>query len=355
VLEEVGKKINKFDDLHSFLNFIVENISKKMGIRTASIFLKEDKNFYKAKAYSNELKDRLQNCRFSSQKGLFKFFCQEEKEIEEESPLLAKLPLEEQEQITKELNLLGATVSIPVVSQGEVLGAINLSEKKNGEISSAEDLNLWQALSGELAIVIRNVSLYQELKNNYFDTIKALIETVEAKDPYTRGHCLRVTEYAINIARELKVEEEEIKQIQYAGILHDIGKIGLMEDILRKPGQLTDEEYSFIKKHPVIGERIIAPIRFLEKIKPIIRHHHERYDGKGYPDGLKGDKIPFFSRILAIADSYDAMTSNRPYRKSLGHEKACLEIKNNAGKQFDPAIVPVACEVLEKIQGKLEV
>ncbi len=175
-----------------------------------------------------------------------------------------------------------------------------------------------------------------KLQDLFISSMTSLVNALEAKDPYTKGHSLRACNMSVEIAEHIYGIAKESKEIELAGKLHDIGKVGVRETILNKPGRLSDEEFSHIKEHPVIGERILMPIDKLRPIGTIIRHHHERLDGKGYPDGLAGEEIPACSRILAIVDSYDAMTSARPYRSPMTPENAAEEIRKNLGTQFDP-------------------
>ncbi|MGF7186087.1 HD-GYP domain-containing protein (c-di-GMP phosphodiesterase class II) [Desulfitispora alkaliphila] len=175
--------------------------------------------------------------------------------------------------------------------------------------------------------------------------IEALVRTLEAKDEYTCGHSERVAEYAIKIAKHINLAEEEINNIRLAASLHDLGKIGIKDDILNKNGPLTQEEFNTIKLHPNIGAKILQPIAPVKQLIPYIQHHHERYNGTGYPDGLSGDEIPLGAKIIAIADTYDAMTSDRPYRKALSEEVALKEIEKNSGTQFDPKLVEAWLEL----------
>jgi HD-GYP domain-containing protein (c-di-GMP phosphodiesterase class II) len=174
------------------------------------------------------------------------------------------------------------------------------------------------------------------------------VETIEARDPYTKQHSTRVTKYAVSIAKALKCSQEEIEMLQVSSNLHDIGKIGIPDSILLKPGRLTDDEYEVIKKHPVIGSNIIGHFGMWAGEREIIKHHHERWDGNGYPDRLKGEEIPFPSRILSIADVYDALTSDRSYRKKLEDNVAVGVIAENAGSQFDPKILKVFLRLYER-------
>ena len=190
--------------------------------------------------------------------------------------------------------------------------------------------------------------LYIDMRKNYFDTMNVLVRAIEASDPYTSGHSLRVSAYSEAIAKELGLPQSKIDLIKSAALLHDIGKIGIDKNILNKSGKLEKEEFETIKSHPEIGATIIADLSYLSNISDIIRHHHERNDGKGYPDGLSHNSIPLETSILTIADSFDAMTTNRPYKHSLSLDDALNEIKVNAGTQFNPDIFDEAIKALRK-------
>ncbi|NLK64106.1 MAG: HD-GYP domain-containing protein [Tissierellia bacterium] len=195
--------------------------------------------------------------------------------------------------------------------------------------------------------------LYLDMRKNYFETLNVLVRAIEANDPYTSGHSMRVSAYAEAIAKQVGLPQSKIDLIKSAALLHDIGKIGIDKNILNKTEGLEKEELERIKSHPEIGATIIADLSYLSNISDIIRHHHERNDGKGYPDGLSYDKIPLETSILTIADSFDAMTTNRPYRASLSLESALKEVKNNEGTQFNPDIVDDAIIALRKTFFKL--
>jgi len=180
---------------------------------------------------------------------------------------------------------------------------------------------------------------YKKLSDSYRNTISALSNAVDARDSYTAGHSERVTKISLLIGKKLNLPEGEMKKLEYAALFHDIGKIGIPDNILLKNGRLTEEEYAVIQKHPDMGGNILKSIDFLDDILPIIKHHHESYNGTGYPDKINGKKIPLSSRIIAVADTYDAMTSDRPYRKKLQHEVAVEEILRNKQVQFDAEIV----------------
>jgi len=190
--------------------------------------------------------------------------------------------------------------------------------------------------------------LYREIQRNYLGTITSLCVAIESKDKYTRGHSDRVFYYALKMAKELRLSKRNVEQLRYASFLHDLGKIGIPDSILLKPGKLTPEEYALVKEHPKLGERILNPIRFLDKTKDIIRHHHERMDGNGYPDGMDFDTLTIEDRIISVADAYDSMRSERPYRGPLSKKEALAALNKEKGKQFCPRCVEVFVRVIER-------
>ncbi len=198
-----------------------------------------------------------------------------------------------------------------------------------------------------LLLARRSFELYTKMRKVYLDTIRALAAAIDAKDPYTKGHSERVAETSIAVAQELNLSDRDIENIEYTALLHDIGKIGITDNILGKESKLTNKEFDKIKEHTVMGAKIIEPVDFLKNSYKAIYHHHEKYNGKGYPDGLKSEDIPLSARIIAVADAYDAMGSDRPYRKKLNHNKILRELKEQSGKQFDPEVVKVLISVLD--------
>ena len=190
-------------------------------------------------------------------------------------------------------------------------------------------------------------SANEKLEAAYMETIEILRLTVEAKDPYTRGHSDRVAEYSELIGKHLGLSESDLKTIRIGGLFHDIGKIGIPDSILLKNGKLDDNEYSEIKNHPTIGAHILSNATIFQDVIPIIKHHHERFDGRGYPSNLAGNDIPYFARIAAVADAFDAMTSKRSYRDSLSLDIVRAEIEKNSGTQFDPEIAKVFLDILD--------
>ena len=214
-------------------------------------------------------------------------------------------------------------------------------------IKSIEQMNEIKRMNEELS------QTYEKLEKAYLDSIQTLRYTVEAKDPYTRGHSDRVSEFSVLIGEKLNMSEEDLKTLRVGGLFHDIGKIGIPDSILLKEAKLTDDEYSQIKNHPSIGAHILCNAEVFKDIIPIVKHHHERYDGNGYPGKLKGEEIPFMARIAAVADTFDAMTSKRTYRNALDIEVVKSEIERCSGTQFDPQIAKVFLDILNNDYDKI--
>jgi HD-GYP domain-containing protein (c-di-GMP phosphodiesterase class II) len=342
-LAEFTRTLISILDLRELLNLIV-SMSGILGTKQISIMLFEAETG-KFKIRSSVNLDKITKAlEFDAQSDLVNLLKDTKGVIIKEE--VEKLSEHSSYQIIKEeMNSLQAAISIPIFIKGELYGILSLGNKLSGEIYNREDVNLLQTLSDEAGIAIENARLYGDLKRTYFETVQALAQAIEASDKYTRGHSDRVTHIALEIAKYLKLSRSDIDTLKYACILHDVGKIGILKEVLNKPGQLTPEEFEQIKMHPALGEEIISPVAFLENIKPIIRHHHERYDGSGYPDQMKSDHIPFLSRIIAVADTYDAMTSQRPYRPALSEDVALAEIRKCSGKQFDPEVVKAFIEI----------
>ena len=237
---------------------------------------------------------------------------------------------------------------VPLVSAEGSIGAICVGSKTDDTEFTNDDVRLLSTIANHATMAIGNTELFSSLQEAYVATVRSLAEAVDAKDPYTRGHSDRVAEYALAIAEEMGLSPDQLRTIEMAAYLHDIGKIGVQESILMKPGRLTDTEMSEMRHHPLIGASILQPAVFPWPVAPIIRHHHERWDGKGYPSGLKGEETPLLARVLSVADSYEAMTADRPYRRGKDWRHGMEELRRCAGEQFDSAIVDAFEAVLER-------
>lgn len=240
------------------------------------------------------------------------------------------------------------TVCLPLKPRDKFLGIIQVANKKGNSGYRPEDLDLLKILGSQIAFVIQNADLFHNLQRAYIDTLSALTSAIDAKDSYTRGHSERVTDLSMRLALEMGIERSEVEKIKLGGLLHDIGKIGIPEGILNKPGRLNDEEFTIIKSHPDLGVRILGKVEFLAGVVPIIKFHHERYDGKGYPEGLAGEDIPLLARIVSVVDTYDAMTTDRPYRKAMTVDEAVKEIQHCSGTQFDPDIAAAFVRMIRR-------
>lgn len=248
---------------------------------------------------------------------------------------------------TKTMGNIKSVLAVPINPEKRVTGAISAGNIRQIPFS-AEDERLLVTLAGQTAVALENAKLFESLENAYLQTVKALAAAVDAKDSYTRGHSEQVAKYSLMIADELSLPENEKVAIETAAYLHDIGKIGIGDEILMKDGILDENEISIIRSHPLLGANILRTVTFPWKVVPSVLHHHEHYAGGGYPAGLKKREIPLGARILALSDAFDAITSDRPYRKARTMEEAVEEIKRCAGTQFDPSLVKIFLSTLKR-------
>ncbi len=237
---------------------------------------------------------------------------------------------------------------VPMKIQEKVFGVLTAEVHQGEKRFSDKELYYLSFMTQRAAYAIENLALYEHINRGLITTLNAFVKAIEARDPYTEQHSNRVTEVAVAIGMEIGCTEEEIDILNIAGPLHDIGKIGIRDDILLKPGRLTEQEFEKIKEHPDIGANIIGQLGMWDEHQSIIRHHHERFDGTGYPDGLKADEIPFLARILSVADAYDAMASDRAYRKKMPIEKVLSILKEGSGTQFDPRCIEIFIRIFDK-------
>ncbi|MCX6646086.1 MAG: HD-GYP domain-containing protein [bacterium] len=247
-----------------------------------------------------------------------------------------------------------SVVGIPFIKNDEYLGGLVLAGN-NGAGVRASHFHELLAISPYLIPLFESAVLQEILLSNYLEAVETLAVALEAKDFYTRGHSNMVTAYAVAIARKMNLGPRMIQAVEVGAMMHDIGKIGVPDEILKKPGGLTREEFEIVMRHPVIGEEILKPMKhpLFDIPRQIVRWHHERLDGKGYPDGLQGDEIPFPARITFVADAYDAMTSERPYRAGMPMELAFAELRKNAGTQFEPEIVEILYNLMMPTAGEI--
>jgi GAF domain-containing protein len=234
---------------------------------------------------------------------------------------------------------------LPLKRGNEPLGVIAVESHKNK--CSGSELQLAGSISELASMAFRRVLLFREVEEAYLNSVLSLAKAIDAKDSYTSKHSQQLEAMAVAVAVEMGLDRQTIEDLKFGAQLHDVGKIGMPDSILKKPGPLTPEEWSTMHRHPEIGEKILSPLPKLRGAAAIVRHHHERYDGKGYPDGLKGDEIPIGARILAVVDAYSAIVDRRVYKEPRTHEEAIEELKRNAGTQFDPKVVEVFLRIFE--------
>lgn len=237
-------------------------------------------------------------------------------------------------------------ICAPLMIRKNILGILSIRKKKNREVFSKKDLHHILSLTKRASLNLENKILYESIYFNIMDTLKSLISSIQARDQYTEEHSRRVTSEAVRLAMSMSCSFKDQESLKIAGVLHDVGKIAVPDSILLKAGRLSEEEYMVIKNHPTIGENILKPILLLDKERRIIQCHHEHWDGKGYPIGLKGEDIPLLARILSVADSFDAMTNNRPYRPSMLKKEAIQELVASKNTQFDPNVVDAYIKIL---------
>ncbi len=337
-LIEVSQIVNSTLHLKELLPLIMELTTKLVKAEASSLILiDEEQNEFVFEVALGEKKEDIKKIRFPITKGIAGWVVKNKQPISisdaRSDPRFYLKIDEEIKFVTKSI------LCVPLLIKDKIMGVVEAINKIGDDGFSQDDLELLQAMANQEAIAIENARLYEDLKDLFFNSIKALVTTIEAKDSYTHGHSERVMKYSQAIAQELNMSNDEKEIIRLAGLFHDIGKIGIDERIIRKTGRLIQEEFKEIMKHPAIGAEIIRPIKQLQSIVPYVWQHHERYDGRGYPNKLKGEEISIAGRILAVADTFDAMTSDRPYRNGLPHQRVLDEIKEHGGSQFDPQIV----------------
>jgi len=246
------------------------------------------------------------------------------------------------------LNEFPAELFIPLNTKGELVGFIIVAPKRSTQSYTHDDEVILSTLANQTAVVIENARLYEDLEATFVQTVVTLANAIDMRDTYTSSHSQRIAEWAAEIARNLGCNTEEVQAIYWGGLLHDIGKIGIPDSILRKPTKLDEREWEIIRNHTILGAQLVSPIKKLAEVAPIIEYSHERYNGSGYPHGLKGDEIPLGARIIGVVDSYSAMRDERSYKKPISHEDAIEELKRNAGILFDPHVVNIFMHILDK-------
>jgi HD-GYP domain-containing protein (c-di-GMP phosphodiesterase class II) len=320
VLSKVSQALSSTESFDLLVSLILETAIDALGAKNGAIFSLEEDETFTLKAWSGKTKEP--DDKVLKEAASYLQWVSNEKKI-------FVLPSIEKEQSEKKL-FNPPIVCAPLLCRDKLWGAICLSGNRFGNNFADNELNIITNLSYQIAISFENAQLNKDREQTYFETMAALAMAVEARDPYSRGHSDRVGEIAGAIGNAMGLSEEDLKTLQDASKLHDIGKIGISDSILTKPGRLTKEEFEVMQNHPEIGEGIVLPLKNFNHLVEPIRHHHEKLDGSGYPDGLKGDDIPIITRIMTVADIFDALTEDRAYRKAMTIEETKKEFDHLA-------------------------
>jgi len=341
-LSEISANISSTLEIDKVLNLSLESTLKLLDATAGSIMLLDEKEKYLTVVVSSGLSKEFAEVKEKLGEGIAGYVAKTGK------PLFLKKDMKDTpfEKYKKERKIKDA-LSVPIRAKDKIIGAFNVDNKRQGTFTQS-DLRLFTILAFEVGAAIENARLYQDIKQGLLNTVEALAMAVDAKDSYTKGHSDRVVKYSLAIAKEMNLPKEEIEEIEISARLHDVGKIGVSGKILGKQTGLTEEEWNVIKKHPTTSVKILEPVDFSPEIVSCVLSHHERLDGKGYPNGISKDEIPLGASIIKVADAYDAMTSDRPYRKALSFEKAICELKKHSGTQFHPEVVEAFLKVYER-------
>lgn len=347
-LNDVGKAIGSILDFENLLGTIVNTTTQLMEAEVGSVMLLDKTQKKLEIRVSRGLnKDVINKVHLKVGEGIIGLVASRGKALYTQM-LNNKISLTDKD---KEIFQSDRFLSVPLLVRNKVLGVLNVSNPRDGKFTK-EDLDLLFILANQAAATIENSRLYENLQSSYVTVMNILTTAMEAKSEYTSGHSERVANYAILLAKDIGLGSDEIDKLYHVCMLHDLGKITISDFILNKPEFLNSQEWEEVRLHPARGGHILKPLGFLDSLIPIIRAHHERLDGKGYPDGLKGDNIPFGARIISIVDSFDAMTSLRPYREAFIFSNVIKEIKNNIGSKYDPKIGQV---FIDKTSKKLKI
>jgi putative nucleotidyltransferase with HDIG domain len=339
VLYGIVEKLHETGSLDDGLGVALGEMSRFLGARTGSLLLLDDTDRLRVLEAVGPNRSRILGIDIPLEESRISRYA-----LEERRPILVE-DMQDNDRFRESEDGIRfrarSILSVPLFNNRAPLGVLNFGADARKASFTEQDRELVITLGRQVAVALERGRLLKGLRAAVGESIRALAGAIEAKDPYTRGHSDRVTHYSRLIAEAMGLSGHELDVIVRAAILHDVGKIGVPELVLNKPGRLTDEEFLLIRKHPVVGVEIVREIQAMEETLDIIRAHHERVDGKGYPSGIRGDDIPLGARIMAVVDTYDAMTSDRPYRQGLPAEVAFEEIERCSSTQFDPEVAQV--------------
>jgi HD-GYP domain-containing protein (c-di-GMP phosphodiesterase class II) len=344
-LNEFSLKDQNFFDKSKFLNIVISAVCKFTGISSSAIVLLDNDTNEPFIASSKEQRTTESKSEVKFELNVAKIVIKSSKPIlvnDNTSDIAVKL-------FQKDDNngAYKSFIAVPLKVKNKSIGVLIASALPNGKVFNDKDLNLIDIVADQTATILDNLELYHSLHDFYFEIVKTLTRMIDAKDHYTFNHSNRAGQYAKLITEKLNLSSEVVRQIEFAALMHDIGKVGIERSILNKVGALTEDEREVLKMHPIIGYNIIVPLVFLSSVAPLVLYHQEWYNGRGYPEGLSGEEIPLGARIMSVIDAYDAMISDRPYRKASGKEYVISELEKGMGTQFDPKVAKTFIDILE--------
>jgi putative nucleotidyltransferase with HDIG domain len=347
MLQRLSQATVSLLDLEKITKVVLEDVVQTLHIGHAAIFIKHDadENFH---LLSEEGGPKMPALVFSGDHPVVRWMIRENRILSRKTLTVSPIFRAMWKKEIDYLNDFPAQLIIPIKTKGNLVGFFILGSKRSTQSYTRDDEVTLSTLANQTAVIIENARLYEELEETFVETVVALANAIDMRDTYTSSHSQRIAEWAREIARLLGCTSQEAQAVYWGGLLHDIGKIGIADSILKKPNHLDDAEWEVIRKHTIHGAQLVARIRKLAHVAPIIECSHERYDGSGYPCGLKGEEIPLGARIIGVVDSFSAMLDERPYKKSISEEEAIAELKRNSGILFDPQIVNVFLYVLNK-------
>jgi putative nucleotidyltransferase with HDIG domain len=349
VLRDFTVEIETLTQLDELLGAVTRTITDAMHAEKVSILLLDEvKGEYAVEDAPDLYKSSL---RLKEDSAFVKWLSNNARLVEREQIEFNPKYEDIKDTVMQAFKDIDAEVCVPLMLKHRLIGLLSLGKRLSGEKYRVPDFELLELLGAEIAVAVENAKLYTQLKGSFLKTLHSLVEALDAKDSKTSGHSNQVCKYAMVIGKQMGLSGEQLERLKIAALLHDIGKIGVSEAILLKPGKLNEEEWSKVIKHAEISEKILKPLGLPDEILSFIRHHHEHYNGNGYPDKKKRDEIPLGARILCVADSFEAMLAERPYRHGMSKEDAAKELQRCSGTQFDPQVVEGFLKIIDKLDS----
>jgi len=337
LFQQIGLAATGAQKIDALFNITVHGLRKILNMTSCFIALYGSDNALYLKSFTGEQKRPNPNMKLADDKGAIGRAISGLKTIVGNRDDAKQLAAADEDVISYERNI----VCIPILFNGKVRGVLGATDKMSLQDISPEDIELLESVASQAGISVKNMELNKNIEEAYYDTLVMLARVVEAKDAGSSGHLERVSSYVQMISNKIGLDEETKKILVGGALLHDLGKVGIEDAILKKKGQLTPQEYEVMKQHSIIGENILKPLHLMSKLSVLVRHHHELYDGTGYPDGLNGEKIPLAARILTIVDIYDALVTDRSYKGAMSHQKGIEILRSYAGNKLDPKLVEI--------------